>query len=191
MSTVTALRREGRHEDDVVRKLIDQHARIRGLFEEVRTSVGEQRQQAFEELRALLIVHETAEEMIVRPVIRHLLGDGEPNARNAEEADANRGLADLSALQTDDVEFLVRFAELEKSVDAHARAEEAFEFQAIAEGCPLDERTLMGRQLDAAVKVAPTRPHPGLMGHEMTVLTVGPIAALIDRVRDAIKSALT
>lgn len=44
----------------------------------------------------------------------------------------------------------------------------------------------MGRQLDAAIKLAPTRPHPGLMGHEAASLTIGPLAALVERVRDAI-----
>lgn len=38
-------------EGDVVHKLGAHHARVRSLFEEIRMASGEQRQQAFEELR--------------------------------------------------------------------------------------------------------------------------------------------
>lgn len=48
-------------EGDVVRTLLEQHARIRELFEDVTSAEGAHNQQAFDELRALLAVHETAE----------------------------------------------------------------------------------------------------------------------------------
>lgn len=40
-------------EGDVVRTLLEQHARIRDLFADVRTARDEHRRQAFDELRAL------------------------------------------------------------------------------------------------------------------------------------------
>lgn len=174
---------------DVVRKLLEQHARIRTLFDEVRNTEGDSRQEAFDELRGLLVVHETAEETIVRPVIRKLLGDEEPDARNAEEAEATKDLEELMKMDVADGEFLVKLDSLEQAVDEHAETEEQNEFAALQRECTPDERAAMGRKVDAAAKIAPTRPHPSVAGHEKAAMAVGPIAGLIDRTRDAIAKA--
>ena len=176
-------------EDDVVRKLHEQHARIRELFQRVRMTMGDERKEAFDELRTLIVVHETAEETIVRPVLRKLIGDEEPNERNNEEAEATKVLEDLMNMHIDDADFMVRFGEFEGSVDEHADAEERDEFTAIEQNCSMDERASMGRKFEAAAKVAPTRPHPSFAGHEKTSMAVGPIAALADRTLDAIAKA--
>lgn len=63
-------------DDDVVGILLRQHARIRALFGEVRGAEGARKQDAFNELRGLLAVHETAEEMIVRPCCEGHRGRG-------------------------------------------------------------------------------------------------------------------
>jgi len=55
-------------EGDVVRILLEQHARIRDLFAEINGFAGTRKQERFDELRVLLAVHETAEEMILRPI---------------------------------------------------------------------------------------------------------------------------
>lgn len=70
------------------------NARIRGLFGEVRGAEGARKQDAFNELRGLLAVHETAEEMIVRPAAKDTAGEDEAHARNAEEREANKVLAE-------------------------------------------------------------------------------------------------
>ncbi|MGN6722006.1 MAG: hemerythrin domain-containing protein [Marmoricola sp.] len=190
MANVTEERSVILTEDDVVRKLLEQHTRIRDLFEEVRNASGSVRRELFAELCGLIVVHETAEEMIVRPVVRHLIGDLEPDARDDEEDKATRDLDDMSGVPVDDPEFMAALVALESAVDQHASAEEKIEFPAIQEQCTSAERQSMGRQLDAAMTVAPTRPHPGVTGHETAVLALGPLAALVDRTRDAIRSAL-
>ena len=178
-------------EGDVVRTLLEQHARIRQLFGEVRHAEGETRGDAFDELRALLVVHETAEETIVRPVIRKLIGDEEPDARNSEEAEATKDLEALMKMDVSDTEFLVKLGALEQAVDQHAESEEQNEFAALQQECSPEERASMGRKVQAAAKIAPTRPHPSVAGHEKVSLAVGPIAALVDRTRDAIAKAMT
>lgn len=175
---------------DVVRKLLEQHAQIRELFQEVRACVGDERQLVFEELRGLLAVHETAEELIVRPVVRGLLGDAEPAERDSEEAQAAKDLDALSKMDVNDSEFLVKLGALENAVSKHAEAEEKHEFDAIEQQCSSDQRETMGKYLDVALKLAPTRPHPSVAGHEKAVMAVGPIASLIDHTRDAIRDAM-
>ena len=73
-------------EGDVVRSLLEQHARIRDLFTEIKGLAGTRKQELFDELRQLLAVHETAEEMILRPISRDLAGADVVYARNQEES---------------------------------------------------------------------------------------------------------
>jgi len=173
-------------EGDVVRFLLNQHAQVRDLFDEVQASHGEQRQQAFEELRALLAMHETAEEMVLRPVTEKIAANGVADARNAEEQAANEVLKKLESVDLDSSDFDRQFAELKQAVDDHAESEENEEFPAVLESCDLDQRRAMGRRLEAVEKVAPTRPHPSTAGSPVKQWTVGPFASLIDRAKDAI-----
>jgi hemerythrin superfamily protein len=173
-------------EGDVIRFLLGQHARIRDLFDEVQDSRGEQRQQAFEELRALLAVHETAEEMVLRPVTATIAPEGVADARNAEEQEANEVLKRLESVDPESPDFDQDFAELKSAVDAHADNEEQEEFPAVLESCDLEQRRALGRRMEAVEKVAPTRPHPSTAGSPAKQWTVGPFASLIDRTKDAL-----
>jgi len=176
-------------EGDVIRVLLQQHARIRELFADVKTADGDHKQHAFDELRALLAVHETAEEMVLRPVTKKTAGDDVADARNKEEAEANEVLAQLEKLDVGGTEFDTRLMEFEKAVDEHAEAEESQEFPAILSQCDDDQRQTMGKHLRAAEGIAPTHPHPSTAGSTTAQYAVGPIASLVDRTRDAIKAA--
>jgi hemerythrin superfamily protein len=174
-------------EGDVVRVLLEQHARIRELFADVKSADGEHKQHAFDELRALLAVHETAEEMVLRPVTATTAGQEVVDARNHEEAEANEVLKALERLDVSSADFDAKLAELEQAVDDHAEAEETQEFPTVLAQCDEDKRRTMGTALRAAEGVAPTHPHPSTAGSTTAQYVVGPVASLIDRTRDAIK----
>ncbi|MCQ4042675.1 hemerythrin domain-containing protein [Streptantibioticus rubrisoli] len=176
--------------DDVVGILLQQHARIRDLFDDVKSAEGEHKQQAFEELRAVLAVHETAEEMIVRPVASDTAGRAEAEARNREEEAANKVLAQLEAMDISNPEFDVLLAKFEKSVSEHADKEEREEFPAVHQGRSEEQLVRMGKQLRAAEKIAPTHPHPAAAGSPAAQWTVGPLVSLVDRTKDAIRAAM-
>ncbi|WP_030423353.1 hemerythrin domain-containing protein [Streptomyces sp. NRRL F-5065] len=175
----------GPHDEDVVTILLDQHARIRTLFGEVRDSQGERKQDAFDTLRRLLAVHETAEEMVLRPAAKKTAGKEEAEARNAEEKEANKVLAELERLDVSSAEFDTRFSRFEQDVLAHARHEEMEEFPAIESGCTPEQRRAMGKRLLTAERTAPTHPHPTAAGSPAMQWTLGPFASLLDRARDA------
>jgi hemerythrin superfamily protein len=178
-------------EGDVVRVLLEQHARIRDLFAEVRSETGEHQKHAFDELRGLLAVHETAEEMVLRPATKRAddsQGARVADARNQEESEANEVLKDLESLEVGSAEFDEKLAAFEKAVDSHAEAEEHEEFPLILQSCDESQRKTMGSQMLAAEKVAPTHPHPSTAGSTVAQFAVGPIASLIDRTRDAVGS---
>jgi hemerythrin superfamily protein len=173
-------------EGDVVRILLEQHARIRDLFAEVKNARGAQKKERFDELRALLAVHETAEEMILRPTAEKTAGEAEAEARNHEEEEANKTLVELEKMDIGSAEFDAKFAAFERSVIDHAEHEEQEEFTAVREGCAGDELRGMGSRLQAVERMAPTHPHPVAAGSPAAQWLTGPFTAMIDRVKDAI-----
>jgi len=176
-------------EGDVIRVLLEQHARIRDLFAQVKNETGEEKQKTFDALRALLAVHETAEELVLRPVTEKVAGEGVASARNQEEKEANEVLAELEKLSVDDPGFAAKFEAFEKSVDDHAEAEEHEEFSQVLAQCDEDQRKTMGRKIKAAEALAPTHPHPSVAGDRTAQMLTGPFASMIDRVRDVVSSA--
>lgn len=175
-------------EGDVIAVLLQQHARIRELSAEVRTALGDRRQRCFDELRALLAVHETAEEMVLRPLSRRTAGAAVAEARDREEAEANQVLAELERLDVSSAAFEERFARFARSVTAHAEHEEEHEFPALRAGCDRERLVRAGQRLRAAERIAPTHPHPRTAGSTAAQWTVGPFASLVDRARDALQT---
>ncbi|HEY6794324.1 MAG TPA: hemerythrin domain-containing protein [Kineosporiaceae bacterium] len=184
----TPLHEEQLPEHDVIGILLRQHNRIKELFADVGTADGEHRQQAFDELRALLAAHETAEEMVLRPVSRSSAGADVADARNSEEDQATHMLADLEKLDVDSAEFRTSFAEFERAVLTHAQNEEQLEFPSVETDQSREQLERMGRALLAAERTAPTHPHPGAAGSTAAQWTIGPFASLVDRARDAVSS---
>jgi hemerythrin superfamily protein len=176
-------------EGDVIRILLEQHARIREMFTAVTTAAGEEKSRRFDELRALLAVHETAEEMVLRPVTRETAGDSVAEARMHEESEATQVLAALEKMDVSSADFNRTLSSFEKAVSEHAENEETEEFPAILARCDEDKRASMGMQVLAAEAIAPTHAHPSAAGSTTAQFVAGPFASLVDRTRDAIKKA--
>ncbi|MFD5099831.1 hemerythrin domain-containing protein [Streptomyces albidochromogenes] len=176
---------------DVVSLLMRQHGDIRNLFDEVEATTGKERQDAFRRLVRLLAVHETAEEEVVHPFARRSLPGGQQvvEDRLAEERAAKETLADLDEMDTDDPKFLPRLQALRTDVQEHARAEERYEFTHIRRSLDVTNLAAMAKAVKAAEAMAPTRPHPGVESGAAN-MALGPIAALMDRTKDAIRKAM-
>ena len=175
---------------DVVDLLLQQHQRIREMFDAVESAHGEERKDRFEELRRFLAVHETAEELVVHPRARIAEGGNEVvDARLAEEHSAKEILSRLDKMDLADADFTPTLAQLRTAVLEHADAEERDEFPLLRRDN--DEKTLelMAKAVRAAEALAPTHPHPGV--ESMTAnLVAGPLASLVDRTRDVVGSVM-
>ncbi|GGW78298.1 hemerythrin domain-containing protein [Streptomyces caelestis] len=178
-------------DDDVVALLMRQHGDIRNLFDEVEAAEGDARQEAFRRLVRLLAVHETAEEEVVHPFVRRNVAGGDEvvEARLAEERSAKETLSALDDLETGDPKFLPRLRALRADVQEHARAEERYEFIHIRRNADAGALASLARGVKAAEAMAPTRPHPGVESAAANV-ALGPVAALMDRTRDAVRKAM-
>lgn len=172
---------------NVIRVLLEQHARIRDLFAAVKDAQGERKVELFGELRALLAVHEAAEEMVLRPISRQCAGAGVVEARNHEEQEAARALAELERLDPQSLAFNAGLIELEQAVSSHADHEEREEFPSVLAERSETELKHLGSTLTAAERVAPTHPHPAAAGSPSAQWVVGPFAGMLDRARDVFR----
>jgi hemerythrin superfamily protein len=178
--------------DDVVKFLKDQHNLIKDMFDEVLgASEPKARETAFIELRKLLAVHETAEEMVVHPRVRHEVegGDVIVDARLKEEHEAKEHLSALEAMDIGSQEFIDELKLFQGSVIDHAEREETEEFNRLERELSADDRERMAKAVLAAEAIAPTRPHAGVESAKMN-FAAGPFASMLDRARDLIGAAL-
>jgi len=173
---------------DVLR---EQHQNVKQMFSQFVPSTGPARVELFDCLRATLAVHETAEEMVVYPVLRGIDDQGKKlaEARIAEEDEAKRVLADLEKLGVDGDGFEAEFDDFRKSVLKHAEAEESEVFTFLESHCDADKLRKMAEAIRTAEKLAPTHPHPHGPNSAIGNLMVGPFVALVDKVRDALSQS--
>jgi hypothetical protein len=169
--------------------LRSQHRQIEGLLSAVSGSVGDERATHFDELRELLAVHETAEELILRPLTRSAVDNGGEiaDARFAEENEAKKTLAGLEKLDPAAEEFRTEFDAFAADVRQHAQNEETYEFGLVEQHLGPDGLSRLATALETAEKAAPTHPHPSARSTAANVV-LGPFASMVDRVRDAMQS---
>ncbi|MFD8411001.1 hemerythrin domain-containing protein [Streptomyces sp. NPDC059650] len=178
--------------EDVVALLMRQHGQIHTLFDEVRTAEGEERTDAFRRLVHLLAVHETAEEEVVHPTAGTAFDGGREivEERLAEEKAAKEKLAALEDMETSDPRFMPTLLSLRDAVLAHARSEERYEFALLRRTISPARLARMAKAVKAAEATAPTHPHPGVESAAANI-ALGPVAAVVDRTRDAIRRAMS
>jgi hypothetical protein len=174
-------------EGSVIAVLLEQHVRIRELFEAVKSAEGARKQELFDELRELLAVHEAGEEMVLRPVSKDTAGERIAEARDHEEEEAAGVLAELEGMDVGDPLFDARFAQFEQAVSEHADHEESAEFPSVLNAVSAQDQLAMGGRLTAVQRIAPTHPHPRTAGSTASQYLAGPFASLLDRARDAFR----
>jgi hemerythrin superfamily protein len=178
--------------DDVVAFLTDQHNLIKDMFDDVLyASEPKAREKAFVDLRQLLAVHETAEEMVVHPRARGegAAGDEVVDARLEEEHAAKEQLSKLESMDISSEEFIEALKKFRDAVIDHAEHEEHEEFNKLKKELDDSELKSLAAAVRAAEAIAPTRPHPGVESAKLN-FAVGPFASMLDRARDAIGAAL-
>ena len=177
--------------DDVVKFLKDQHNLIKDMFDEVfSASDPKDREKAFFDLRKLLAVHETAEEMVVHPRARREIADGDKivDSRLKEEHQAKELLSKLESMDVASKEFIDELTKFRDAVIDHAEHEENEEFNKLERKLDSDDRERMAKAVLAAEAIAPTRPHAGVESAKMN-FAAGPFASMLDRARDLLKQA--
>lgn len=175
---------------DVATAIREHHTLIRQLFADVQKAAPGERADAFEPLVRLLAVHETAEEMIVYPMIATLDDAAREvaEARKREEDAAKKALAELEGMDAGTPEFMAALGRFQGDVELHASNEEA-EVLPLLDQLDADRKQRMGGAFATAAAMAPTHAHRLAPTSATGNLLVGPFVAMVDRVRDAIRDA--
>jgi hemerythrin superfamily protein len=175
---------------DAVDFLLEQHEHVRAFFSQVDEGPGPRRAEAFDAVVRLLAVHETAEEEVVYPVARGSMpeGDAMVAARQREENEAKKELAALEAMGVENPQFMSRFRAFREKVLAHAQAEERELFPQLRQHVAEEQLATMRHALVAAEATAPTHPHAAAPVSAVGNIVVGPFVAIVDRLRDLIRS---
>lgn len=173
--------------DGIVTYLLEDHRSAKQRLAEFTSSKPEDRSELFSALAEELARHEVAEELVVYPELRKLPGgEALADARIAEQAEAERRLARMERLDRAYPEFMSEFSQLRAEVLAHAQSEEEEVFPLLNAQLGGARLVELGREYLKAKRRAPTHPHPHAPDTPPGNKVAGPIAALIDRLRDAV-----
>jgi hypothetical protein len=123
---------------DLIDVLLEQHGQIAAHFRAIESAAGPGRQEAFERLVGLLVAHERIEQEIVHPLARQCLPASVAviDSRLHEEDEARRLLLQLRGHDSASDEFAVGLLVLRRTVLAHCRHEERYEFPGLRRGLP-------------------------------------------------------
>ena len=148
--------------EDGIDSLLAQHQQITFLFAQVLSTEGDHKQALFDQLVALLAVHEAVEGSVVHPTAAADLPDGGAlvSDRLAEEESARAALSQLYELGVAHPEFNQRLAELWDDVATHAEAEEQLEFVRLRERSAADDLARLTAVMLAASPLSATGTGP-------------------------------
>ncbi|HVL97782.1 MAG TPA: hemerythrin domain-containing protein [Egibacteraceae bacterium] len=178
---------------DAIELLTRDHRHIETLFEQYEgTTDVEERTKIAHEVVHDLAVHGEIEELLFYPRLRAAVPDGEALADEAvdEHLEIKQTLNEVDKMTADEAGFDQRMQQLVSEVRHHVEEEESTLFPRVREALSADELASLGRALDGARSIVPTRPHPSAPTGPIGKLAAAPAAALVDRVRDAVRSRL-
>ena len=173
---------------DVVDLLTTDHHEVLDLLEEIKTStVPDRRRELADVVIGELVRHSVAEEMFVYPAMRRHLPDGDAAVEHdvGEHKQLEKLMKEWEVTEAGDADFDRVLRELEEVLRDHVQDEESEQFPQLRTHIPHDELVGMAERVEAAKKVAPTRPHPLAPNNALFHFVVGPGVGLVDRLRDA------
>lgn len=131
--------------------------------------------------------HEAIEEQFFWPEVRKLLDDGDALADRAieQEQEGKRLLQRLEDGVPGDPDYQEALKEFVKAGRDHIAYEQEVVWPAFEAAISREDLVKMGEKLEAAKKIAPTRPHPDTPPSPAVLKTMGMATAMVDHVRDA------
>ena len=174
---------------DVVDILASDHREFFDLITDILASADQaSRRELADRLIGELVRHSVAEEMYVYPAMR----DEVPGGKEAVEHDTDehkqleRMLKELEGADPDDARFLELVRELETTLRDHVDDEENDQLPKLRAHLEPKQLKELGRMVEIAKTIAPTRPHPSAPNAELFHKTVGPGVGFVDKLRDAL-----
>ena len=175
---------------DVVELLEHDHRMVEQLFRDYQSAASPtQRRGVVEILICEVSRHAALEELMVYPLGKEVLRDGEQEIEEhlAEPMTVKKLLHELDGLKGTDARSDQFIIQLQNALPEHIQEEEGDFFPALREGT--DEQALqeLGAALETAKHTAPTGPHPAAPTGPPGLALAAPLAAIYDRMRDRLQ----
>lgn len=131
--------------------------------------------------------HEAVEEQFFWPAVREALSDGDELADEAiaQEQEGKKLLQRLENRTPGDPEYHRALQKFVKAGRDHIMYEQDVVWPVFEAAVSREQREKLGEKMEAAKKIAPTRPHPDTPPNPTVQKTMGVGAAIVDHVRDA------
>jgi hemerythrin-like domain-containing protein len=131
--------------------------------------------------------HEAVEEQIVWPAVRDALEEGDALADSAieQEQAGKKLLQRLEDGQPGEPDYQEALQQFVKAGREHIAYEQDVVWPLLQAAVSEDVLNRLGAKLEAAKKIAPTRPHPDTPPQPAVLKTMGMATAVVDHVRDA------
>jgi hemerythrin-like domain-containing protein len=179
---------------DAITFLREDHKSVLGLLEVLEgapSGAGSQLSGLGTMVTNLIIAesqHEAIEEQWFWPAVRRALDDGDALADKAiqQEQDGKKLLQKLEDSKPGEPQFQEALQAFVVAGREHIDFEQNEVFPKFQAAASRDLLEKIGRQLETAKKVAPTRPHPGTPPSSVLLKTAGMVVAVIDHLRDAL-----
>jgi hemerythrin-like domain-containing protein len=179
---------------DAITFLREDHKSVLGLLEVLEgapSGAGSQLSGLGTMVTNLIIAesqHEAIEEQWFWPAVRRALDDGDALADKAiqQEQDGKKLLQKLEDSKPGEPQFQEALQAFVAAGREHIDFEQNEVFPKFQAAASRDLLEKIGRQLETAKKVAPTRPHPGTPPSSVLLKTAGMVVAVIDHLRDAL-----
>jgi hemerythrin-like domain-containing protein len=178
---------------DVVDLLSADHREFDRIFTELEQLSGRsgpddvrRKRELVDEVTIGLAKHSVAEETQVYPLVEKQLDEEEAQHSKEEHAEAEETMKRLERMDAGDAEFDAVVARLIQEIRHHVEHEEGRMFAELRARLSHEQLVELAEKVETVKKYAPTRPHP-LTPNEGVVRTVaGPLASLLDHLRDAV-----
>jgi hemerythrin-like domain-containing protein len=159
---------------------------LEGLRGRTGTDVLERKKELVDEVTIGLVKHSVAEETQVYPRVEKQVDKGEAEHSKEEHAEAEETMKRLERMDPGDPGFDDAVAELIREIRHHVEHEESRMFTELRATFSRDELVEMAQQVETVKKIAPTRAHPMTPNEPGIRMAVGPVASLLDHLRDAV-----
>ncbi|HEY4626701.1 MAG TPA: hemerythrin domain-containing protein [Blastococcus sp.] len=178
---------------DVVDVLTADHREFDRIFTELEGLRGRTEPDALTRKRELvdevtigLVKHSVAEETRVYPRVEKEIDKGEAEHSKHEHAEAEETMKRLERMDPDDAGFDAAVEELIREIRHHVQEEEGQMFVELRARFTAEQLVEMADQVEAVKKLPPTRPHPLTPNEAGVRMVAGPVASLLDHLRDAV-----
>ncbi|MGY1691893.1 hemerythrin domain-containing protein [Geodermatophilus sp. SYSU D01105] len=178
---------------DVVDLLSADHREFDRVFTELETLVGRtgpdvlrRKRELVDEVTIGIVKHSVAEETQVYPRVEKQVDKEEAEHSKHEHAEAEETMKRLERMDPEDAQFDVEVQTLIREIRHHVEHEESRMFTELRATFSREELVEMAGKVERVKAMAPTRAHP-MTPNEAGVRTVlGPVASLLDHLRDAV-----